>query len=809
MKNILYVLMLSCPIVLSAQNASIKGQLADADGEAILFANVLLFSQSDSVMIKAVSSDDVGIFSFNNLSEGKYYLQASYVGLDELNVSDIGLKTNEAVDLGALTMQTSAVQLEGATVTAKRSILEVKADRTVFNVEGTINSTGSDGINLLRKAPGVLIDNNNNIQVLGRSGVLVYVDGKRLPLSGVELSSYLENLQAEQIDKIDIITNPGAKYEAEGNAGIIDIILKKDKSHGFNGNVNGSYSIGIYPKYGGGVSGNFRNSKFNVFGSVSGTVGQRFNTMDFTNQQNGIYQVETNDSVNDFDNANTRVGLDYFLNDKNTIGFLVNIGSDNRIGDSFNKIQLSPLNDRENIDSTLIAETISSTNNRFQTYNLNYAYAAGKDRTLNIDFDYGQYINDVFQDQSNLYYDAQENNVLTAIYNDFDTPTEISISSAKLDYEQNAFGGRLGLGTKLSQVLSDNTFLFYDLPGDTSQILNTRNSNNFNYDEKVYAGYVNYARTLSPKLDLNAGLRAEFSDIFGDLMPFEEELQEDPVDLEYLSWFPNVGLSYKLSPVQTLNLSYGRRINRPDYNVLNPFNYQMSQLSYMKGNPFLRPEIVNNVELGYTLFYRFNFKLAYSKTADQITRLIAPDDEDPRAGFITWANLASQTVYSFNASLPFQFKPWWSAYFNFNSSYIDNQADYGDGAIVDVQAFSYTIYQQQSFTLGKDITAEVSGWYSGPGVWGGVFLYDPSFSLDFGLQKKFFNKRLNVRLSVSDVFYQTGWTGMSNYAGLISEGAGNYDSRRFAINVNYSFGNDQVKSRKRKTGIEEESKRVK
>ena len=298
------------------------------------------------------------------------------------------------------------------------------------------------------------------------------------------------------------------------------------------------------------------------------------------------------------------------------------------------------------------------------------------------------------------------------------------------------------------------------------------------------------------------------ADATGNLEAFLPELQEPPAELNYLNWFPSAGLTWQVSPQNTLALNYGRRINRPDYNVLNPFNNQVSQLSYEKGNPFLRPEIVNNLELGYTLAYRYNFKLAYSRTTDQITRLIAPDEEDPRAGFITWANLSEQTLFSFNASAPVQISKGWNAYFNLSASHLDNQADFGEGAVVDLQAFTYSIYQQHTISLPADIKGEVSGYYSGPGVWGGVFEYESSWSLNLGLQRKFLQGRLNARLSVNDIFYQTGWDGVSNFDGLTAYGSGRWDSRRASLSLSYQFGNENVRSRKRKAGLEEEAGRV-
>ena len=272
----------------------------------------------------------------------------------------------------------------------------------------------------------------------------------------------------------------------------------------------------------------------------------------------------------------------------------------------------------------------------------------------------------------------------------------------------------------------------------------------------------------------------------------------------------NAGITYALDARKgnTLNLAYGRRINRPDYNVLNPFRQQLSQLSYERGNPFLNPEIVDNIELGYTHAYRYNLKLAYSNTANQITRLIGPDDEDPRAGFISWDNLATQTVWSANLSAPVQVTKRWNVYANLSASYTDNQADYGDGGVVDVQVFNYSGFVQNTVELPWGLTGEIGGYFSGPGVWGGVFRYEAQGALNVGLQKKFLNDQLNVKISGNDLFFTSGWRGVSEFNGLRSVGRGNWDSRWVGLSLSYSFGNQKVKRRDRKTGLENEARRV-
>lgn len=803
-----YTLLLSLAVFqLIGQRASIIGKINDAEGQAVIFANVALFSATDSSLVKVETTNDVGAFQLRDLAAGVYDLQITYVGAKDLWQRNLQLADAQKLDLELLSFEAASVELAQATVTATRALVEIKPDRTVFNVQGTINSVGADAISLLRKAPGVTVDNNDNINVLGRAGVLLYVDGKRLPLTGQDLSSYLQNLPAEQIDRIDIISNPGARYEAEGNAGIIDIRLKKDKNLGTNGSLNTTYSQGRYAKSNLNASGNYRQKAFNAYGSAGLGDGAIFHNMDFSSTQNNLALSETNRDRNSWQNFDYRFGTDFFAGKKHTIGFLVSARQMEGQRRGLSRITIAPQSTPNVLDSILVANTTANDKRQQHTYNVNYRFDNNKGRTLNIDLDYGKYNNDSERFLPNQYFDAAEDRVLTEVVNSFDTPTDIDISTFKLDFEEGLWGGQFTAGTKLSRVISDNTFLVYDVLDEIPSI-NDRQSNRFEYTENVYAGYVNFSRALNKKWNFSAGLRAEQTDATGDLQAFLPELQEPPVELNYLSWFPSAGLTWQVARQHSLALNYGRRINRPDYNVLNPFNNQLSQLSYERGNPFLRPEIVNNIELGYTLAYRYNFKIGYSRTSDQITRLIGPDEVDPRSNFISWENLADQTVFSMNISAPVQVSKGWNAYFNVSASHLDNQADYGDGAIVDVQAFTYTIYQQHTIDLPAGFKGEVSGYYAGPGVWGGVFEYESNWSFDLGLQRKFLQDRLNVRLSASDLFYETGWDGVSSFNGLLSSGSGRWDSRRVSVSMSYLFGNENVKSRKRRIGLEDEAGRV-
>ncbi|MBK7601983.1 MAG: TonB-dependent receptor [Saprospiraceae bacterium] len=805
MKIIFYLLIFTtAPALLFSQAAEINGNLSDAKSDPVIFANIALYNGLDSTLIKVEPSNEDGLFTFNNIDYGRYFMKVSYVGFHDFIIHEVNVDKPQ-INLGRLTLAESAKELQEVVVSAQRRIVEVYSDRMVFNVQGTINSVGDNGLDLLRKAPGVLLDNNDNISVLGRSGVLVYVDGKRLPLSGEELANYLQNLVSEQIDRIDIISNPGSKYEAQGNAGIIDIKLKKDKNLGGNGNLALTASKGIQPRANISANGNFRNKIFNSFGSLGYNYTRSFMNMDYDSYQNDYFITERNRITTKLNSVNYRAGIDFFVSKYATLGVLVTGNNGNSSRDEKSLMSLYTRTNPDKLDSTLIATNISDRNFDQHTYNINYALSKNQ-ATLNIDADFGRYLNKQKYYQPNNYFDPSGEVLLNSVINEMNTPSDIKIISFKTDYEKPMLFGQLGLGVKVSKVISDNTFLYYDVVDGVSNQNNSR-SNKFKYDENVYAGYLNYNAKLGEKWGITTGVRLEQTETKGDLTAFDPSLQQPAVNSNYLSVFPSLGFSYQMSPINNFNFNAGRRINRPDYNVLNPFKMQVSELSFRKGNPFLKPEIVNNAELGYTLMNKYNFKVSYSRTKDQITRLIGPDDFNPKASYISWDNLAHQDVWSANASLPIDINKWWNLFANLSCNYLDNQADYGNGAIVDVQAFSYNFYGQNTFQLGKGFKGEISGNYSGPGVWGGVFKYDASYGITVGIQKKFFDN-LNVKLNMSDITNQLYWSGISNFNGLVSSGSGRWDSRRVALSINYDFGNSQIKSRKRNTGLESEARRV-
>ena len=789
-----------------AQNSSaqIKGQVLSSNAQALEYANVLLHKASDSTVVKLEYTQADGTFHIANVEPGQYRIAVSFVGYPNYLSPIHELQAGQELTLPAIKLQEAPAELQGVTVKAQKPLLEIRPDKTVFNVEGSITASGSNAFDLLRKSPGVVIDNNDNITMLGRAGIRIYIDGRPSPMQGSDLAQFLRSLQSNEIEAIELITNPSAKYDAQGNAGIINIRLKKDKKLGANGNVNLGYSTGEKAWYNGGLSANYRNKKTNLFGSYNYSDNEFLNYMTMDRNQLGARFNQKSDMGNVSQNHNFKLGADWFLNKQETFGVLASGFLGNNGYYSNGRTEISRLG-QSNLDSILIAKSDNSGQRNNLNFNLNYRFDNGKGKTLNLDADYGLFRNTGEEFQPNYYYDAAEQVKLTERIFAYSAPTNIDIYTFKADFENKLWGGQLGAGIKASYVRTDNTFDFFNVL-DNVKVLNIDLSNQFIYTENVNAAYVSYSRQLK-KWGFNAGLRAEQTNSEGDLQAYKP-VNDDNVQRHYLDFFPSGGVTYNLNQKNTFALNYSRRVNRPSYQDLNPFQNRLDELTYEQGNPFLKPEYAHNLQLRHTFSSRFNTTLSYSHTQDQITRFL--DTAGTKANYITWLNLANQYAYSVAFSAPIQIKKWWNSFTNMTGSHVRNQADFGEGKIVSLNASTFNVYSQQTFTLPKGWSAEVSGWYNSPSLWGGTFKMNAMWSMDMGIQKKIMKDKGNIKLGVSDIFKSNKWTGISRFGALNLDIAGGWDSRRLKLNFTYNLGNSEVKAaRRRSTGLEDEQRRIK
>ncbi len=791
------------------QAQQISGTIKDEQGKGLEKATVSLLKATDSSVVKLVVTGNNGSYSVNATQSGRYLINASFVGY--ASVYSVPFEVSGAgVTVPALIINKATGNLKDVVVTAKKPIIEVKADRTILNVEGTINAVGNDALELLRKSPGVMVDKDDNISLAGKNGVQVYVDGKPSPLSGSDLANFLKSTQSSQIEAIEIITNPSAKYEAAGNAGIINIKLKKNKTFGTNGSVNLGYVQGSYPKYNGGLNLNHRNKKVNVFGSYNYNNGKYLMKMNSDRTQFDTLFSQKNRIVFENNTHSYKAGLDYFINQKSTIGAVVN---GNVAGNDFNTS--GPMNFTY-LPTGQLVKILDATNNNDMSRdninaNLNYRYSVTGGTDLNIDADYGTFKIRSDQYQPNFYYQADGTTEISrAIYNMI-SPSDIHLFSFKTDYEQNFKGGRLGFGGKIGIVNTDNDFRRFDVYTNR-KVLDTLKSNRFEYNENVNALYVNYNKQLKQGIMFQVGVRAENTNLRGTstgfkqsgstMVPYDSTFKRNYTDL-----FPSAAVTFNKNPMNQWTISYSRRIDRPAYQDLNPFEFKLNEYTFMKGNTLLRPQYTNSIDVTNIYKYRLTTKLTFSHVNDIFAQI--PDTIDKTKGFLTKKNLATQNVAALSISYPFQYK-WYSFFASLNSNYSHYKADFGGGdRKVDQKVFSVTYFMQNSFNLGKGWTGELTGLYLSPSVWQGFFRTTAMGSVDVGLQKVLFKGKANVKVAVSDIFQTMRWSGTSDFAGVASTFSGNGEMPQFKLNFSYRFGNSQVKAaRQRKSAIEDEKKRA-
>ncbi|MEL7159534.1 MAG: outer membrane beta-barrel family protein [Bacteroidota bacterium] len=445
---------------------------------------------------------------------------------------------------------------------------------------------------------------------------------------------------------------------------------------------------------------------------------------------------------------------------------------------------------------------------RRQQVNLNYRYVGEGGSVLNFDVDHAAFSRSNDRQQANRYLDLTETEVFSASDFRFLGPTTVILSGVKVDFERPLSFGRLSVGAKVSRTVSDNEFLVYN-GTPTEQRLDVRRSSTFSYLESIRAGYVSLRGSLTGQLEYSVGLRTEWTRIDGEIGVFTPDLVEPPFRQTYLRWFPQAGLSWTLGEDHLLGLRYGRRIARPFYGLLSPFRHQLSPLTFSIGNPRLQPEQINNLELSYTLAQRYHLKVAYGLTLNQITHVSRKDAENPLARSFSSDNSARQRILSLSLSVPVTILPGWTTTTNLNAYHLRNASLLGGLDALDLRATGYSFNHQSTVELPHRLRLEVSGNYNGPGIRGGdIFRGRANWGLDVGLQRKFLADQLTVRLAVSDLFRQRGWAGWTEFNGLISEIDSQWDSRRLSVNLNYTFGNDKVKSRNRRAGTATEAGRA-
>ncbi|HEY1025739.1 MAG TPA: TonB-dependent receptor [Sphingobacteriaceae bacterium] len=802
MKRFIAIACLLLPLALQAQKpatrAKIYGQIHTEQGPAE-YVTVRLLAAADSSFVKGMTTDGAGKFEIAAFPYGDYLLSVNSIGY-KTHVSKV-LKITDAspeLQVNNLVLKADAKMLSEVAVVGTVPFIEARADKMVVNVENSVVSAGASALEILQKAPGVIVDKDDNISLKGRSGVVVMIDGKPSYLSAADLGAMLRNMNASAISQMEIISSPSAKYDAAGNSGIINIKTKKNKNEGLNGSITAGGGYAKNALYNGGGNINYRSGKFNWYGNYNYGRNERFlgigvdRTVAF-NQHTTLFNQygETNSR---HDNNSAKVGLDYFINDNHTLGFMA--GGFINTGDGTGLTTTLMMSNKNRPDSSLIVNTSEDKDYRNHSYNVNYRGTIRKGHELNIDLDYSQFRKTQNEYFNNRYFTAQGSDLKPLRLNRSNAPSTIDIMAAKADYTWTpAKGFKLEAGMKASLVNTDNDYRF-EVQQNGSWLSDAGKTNYFVYDENINAAYLNLSRTYR-KFTVQAGLRAEYTHSKGNSVT-----NNLIVDTTYTRLFPSVFVSHQLTEDQTIGFTFSQRIDRPGYEDLNPFLFLLDEYTYKEGNPYLRPQYTDSYELNYSYRSAFAFSTGFSRTKDVMVTLTEQDDATKTTRAMR-RNMKTETTWyaSLNGSMPFS--SWWSSTGNLNAFYLayeDTGLDAGKAAV--------QLSSTQNFTLPHGFRLEISGRYQSPLTYG-IFDLAQQYQIDGGLQKSLFNRKGSLKLSVTDIFDMQKTSLSTTFRNMDLHINERYNTRQTRLTFTYRFGSAENKAAARRSGVEEETRRIK
>lgn len=792
------MLLLFAALTAFSQEAGIyKGRIIAGNGPHS-GATIALLKKADSALVKLSVSDKEGLFEFSGIARNEYLFLVTSVGYDSLL-----LVANEGVS-NDIKLNANAQSLGSVTVVGKRPLVETRLDKTIVNVDASPSNAGATALELLEKSPGISVDKDGNISLKGKQGVIVLMDGKQTYLSGQDLANLLRSMPASQLDQVEIMTQPSAKFDAAGNSGILNLKTKKAKTMGFNGSVNVGYVQGNYPKSPNSFSFNYRKGKINLFTNGGYTYWQS-NSEQTLNRKFKLPSEDyvfdqVGNSINSSSSVNARVGLDYNVNEKTTIGFLAGGNYSLRknrnisLGDFF-------LENTTQVDSSIHAANTTRNPWKNFTANANLKKTLNKSgREITADIDYIKYKSELNQYTDNrVLYPSNPISIylLRAVL-----PSDIDIYSGKVDYV-HPFNKetKIEAGAKISYVSTDNNAPYETFNPVAGKWVDDVRKDHFKYDEQITAGYFSFSKQVK-KWGFQTGLRGEHTHSKGTQVLIGKSISRD-----YFQVFPTAYISYAMNDQNQFGLNYGRRVERPNYQDLNPFQQFLDLYTFNKGNPYLTPQFTNNIELSHIFKSKLSTTFNYSYTSDIINDVLIQNDET-KVTYQTKENVASRRNVGLAVSYNAQLTKWWttSLYGNVNNNYYKGLVN-NTFLSTDITSFSANFNQQ--FKFAKSWGAEMSGFYQSKSLVTSMFIIDPIYVLSFGFSKQIMKTKGMVKLSVIDPFRLQKVDVHINHSNIDMLVTNRWDNRRVGLTFTYRFSKGQnVQQRKRTSSSQEEQNRV-
>ncbi|MCM4154975.1 TonB-dependent receptor [Gramella sp. AN32] len=773
--------------LLYSQN-DLRGLLVDEQNQPVAFANVILLNAQDSTGVyKGSVSQENGSFVLENIADSVFLFKASFIGYkDVLRRLDI----SGDKDLGKIIMSEASDQLDEVTITGRKPKITREIDRLVFDVENSSLSSGNTW-NILRRSPGV-IDNQGQLLVRN-AAVQIYINDRKVYLSATELKTLLESYSAENIKLIEVITNPPAKYDAEGGA-ILNIVTSKSISPGYKGSVEGSYTQGVYSKFKLGTSHYFQGDKLNVFANYSFSPRK-----DYKNDDSYINFIRDGQLFSrwetDFTRAttsrahNANAILDYTLSEKSSLNFSVN-GNFSPKRNFNNDVSTEIYNAQMMLDSTLITDSEVNTDQDNIALNASFTTSLENGGDLTLMGHYTKFNQQRDQHILSRYFNS-EGNSLGAIEFDTNANQDINIATAQVDYSGSLGSSVFEIGSKYSMIDSESGIDYFNA-GELRNLYSDL-SNNFLYDENIFAGYVSLSHDWE-KWSAKAGLRGEYTDRQG-----ESTSTNDVLSRNYFELFPTAFLQYRASENHNFTLDYSRRIQRPRYESLNPFRYFLNETNYNSGNPNLIASISDNFNLNYTLKNAYFFDLYYRDHGRTPETLPFQDNEKLTIRYISQNLLESKgygiDMYHARSITNFWYAQIFTSIFHQQNTLLAIESNNAEVTreIDGIQLYAYNI-----FTLSKDGTFEgtLFGQYLSNYL-SGSYKLEPMTTVTVGLRKTLWNNRAELTLNFNDIFNTTNTRLTSGYLNQSNSFFSNSENQTVQVGFKYNFGNFRLEDNER------------
>ena len=803
-KSVQYLLVLSGLFLPTLGFAQIQGAVRDENNQPVSFANVLLMNQKDSTVITGLMASEEGTYSFTSFKPGTYIVGVSMLGYKpaysppfEIQAANVHFHNEPII------AESESQQLQDVNVVAKKPLYEMKIDRMVVNVENSITSAGSTALEVLEKSPGINVDRQNNaISMSGKSGVQVMINGKqnRMPMeAAVEM---LKSMSADNIKRIELITTPPSKYDADGDAGIINIVLKKNDDFGTNGSFTLGAGVASREKMEASLNLNHHVEKVNYFGTYSVTYNnmrQLFESYRKTMQDEILMESGSEsdrEALVTFQNF--RAGLDYTMSSKTVLSVLGSGYLRDWDADALNTIYYKT-NEVVTGQSNLKMAELSKWIHGMANINLQHHFK--EEEILDFNFDFLNYYNDnpSFYTIENFDNTGQ---VESGENIDVSKITPINIAVGMLDYS-NQINSKLkvdgGIKGTMTWFKNDVGVKYLENGIWTTD---PELTNKYSMDENIMAIYSTVSYGFTDKTSIVAGLRYEYMNSV-----LNSETEKGIIDLHYGEFFPTVYFSQKLNQNNTFQLSYSRRIDRPTFNELAPFVVFMSPELFISGNVNLLPAFSTILKTDY-IYKSVILSVSYTDTKNAISRFQPVYNEETDRTYFISQNFDSQKITSAVLSFPVKVTDWWKMQNNFTFIYRKIKTNY-EGENLDYGQNNYRANSIQSITITKNISAEIAGYYQSRSF-SGIYVWEPMGRLDIGVQWKLKNENSRFNLNLSDVFKTNvlRWTAQVPELNIYNTWMLDFEPRVLRLTFTQKFGNTASKARKRNTASDEEQKRI-